>query len=85
MYNKKLKHQEDEMNTGVRTEFKTQEELITAIDEGKRVFWKNSNYIVIKDSVNQYLIHSQCNNNYIGLTSMSGELNEKLSDFYMEA
>jgi len=55
-----------------------------AIDEGKTVHWATTNYVVIKDSVPQYLIHSQCNDNYIGLTQLDGvTLNGREEDFFI--
>lgn len=58
-------------------------EIKTAIDQGKKVFWSNNTYEVIKDNKNQYLIK---NGDYcIGLTWADGTtLNGKEEDFYIE-
>ena len=59
-------------------------EIKQAVDSGKKVFWGTSNYLVVKDRLNQYLIKSLCNNNCIGLTWMDGTtLNGKEDEFYM--
>jgi len=50
-----------------------------------KVFWKNENYQVIKDSIGQWLILSKCNGHCIGLTHKDGKtLNGKESEFYFE-
>ena len=56
----------------------TLQEIKTAINEGKQVFWKSVGYQVIKDSINQYLIKCNYNDYCIGLTwkdavTMNGE------------
>lgn len=62
----------------------TVSEIKSAVDAGKQVFWSNLNYRVIKDQIGQYLIHSQCNNHYIGLTWRDGEtLNGKEEEFFI--
>lgn len=50
----------------------TLKEIKTAVDNNKKVYWINRNYLIIKDSIEQYLIHSQCNDNYQGLTCSDG-------------
>ena len=54
----------------------TLEQIKEALKNGKRVFWCNHNYEVIADPLGggrvQYLIHSKCNDNYIGLTWTDG-------------
>jgi hypothetical protein len=65
--------------------FKNAQEIKQAIDEGKKVYWSNLNYEVIKDSIGQYLIHSKFNDHYIGLTHRDGTtLNGKPEEFFME-
>ena len=59
-------------------------EIKQAIEDGLKVYWKQSNYEVIKDSIGQYLICCTSNDHCIGLTwrdevTMNGE--EK--DFYI--
>lgn len=62
----------------------TVNEIKAAVDAGKPVFWANLNYAVIKDSIGQYLIHSKCNNYYIGLTWRDGvTLNGKEEEFFI--
>jgi hypothetical protein len=61
-------------------------EIISAINDGQRVFWKSNAYEVIKDSKNQYLIQCAHNGHCIGLTWADGQtLNGKESDFYAES
>ena len=56
-----------------------------AVDSGKEVYWETSNYKVIKDDINQYLIHSRCNDHYIGLTWNDGvTLNGKEEEFFVK-
>lgn len=50
----------------------TLEEIKTAVDNGESVYWATENYRIIKDKLNQYLIHSQSNDYYIGLTWQDG-------------
>ena len=47
----------------------TYNEVIQAIDSGKKVCWSHIGYKVIKDSVGQYLIHCTMNDTYVGLKS----------------
>lgn len=62
----------------------TVSEIKSAVNAGKQVFWSNANYRVIKDDVGEYLIHSQCNNHYIGLTWRDGTtLNGKEEEFFI--
>lgn len=62
----------------------TLNEIKAAVDAGKPVFWASLNYAVIKDNIGQYLIHSKCNNHYIGLTWRDGEtLNGKEEEFFI--
>ena len=64
--------------------FKTVDSIKQAVDMGIDVYHKNSNYHVIKDSLNQYLIECQSNGYCIGLTWRDGTtLNGQLKDFYI--
>ncbi len=59
-------------------------EIKLAIDQGKKVFWSNPNYQVIKDSKGQYLIVCSLNDSCIGLTWKDGiTLNGKKKDFHI--
>lgn len=59
-------------------------EIISAINNGQRVFWRSTAYEVIKDSKNQFLIQCAANGHCIGLTWADGvTLNGKESDFYI--
>ena len=61
----------------------TLNEIKAAVDAGKPVFWSNLNYEVIKSS-DEYLIHSKCNNHYIGLTWRDGTtLNGREDEFFV--
>jgi hypothetical protein len=44
------------------------QEIKNAISEGKKVYWVNKLYEVIKDNKNQYLIKCSSNSHCIGLT-----------------
>jgi hypothetical protein len=46
----------------------TLEEIKQAIADGKKVYWSNLAYEVIKDSIGQYLVKCHINNSYVGLT-----------------
>jgi hypothetical protein len=69
-----------------QTTYTSAEHIKQAINTGKRVFWKNSGYEVIKDLLGQYLIvwlkgtpQAHC----IGLAWNDGTtLNGKLCEFY---
>ena len=59
-------------------------EIKTAVDKGIPVYWLTLNYMVIKDSLNQYMIKSLSNNHCIGLTWDDGmTLNGKENDFFI--
>jgi hypothetical protein len=59
-------------------------EIKQAIEKGHKVFWKNPNYLVIKN-FDQYLIKCLANGYCIGLTWMDGKtLNGNEKDFYQE-
>lgn len=62
----------------------TLKEIKQAIAKGKRVYWKDPNYEVIKDKANEYLIKSHFNNHCIGLVwADNTTLNGKEIDFYI--
>ena len=64
----------------------TLKQIKQAIAKGQVVNWSTKNYEVIKDSIGQYLIHSKCNGNYIGLTWQDDKtLNGEESEFKLEA
>lgn len=61
----------------------TLNEIKAAVDAGKKVFWSNLNYEVIKSS-DSYLIRSKSNNHYIGLTWRDGTtLNGREDEFFV--
>ena len=51
----------------------TIEEIKTAVDAGKPVRWSHDGYHVTRDSLGQYLITFQPNQNTIGLTNRAGD------------
>ena len=62
----------------------TLEEIKKAIEEGKRVHWSHSGYVVVKDNIGQYFIKCLSNNHCIGLTWLDGvTVNGKPEDFYI--
>lgn len=62
----------------------TIEEIKTAVDAGKPVRWSHDGYHVTRDSLGQYLITFQPNQNTIGLTNRAGDkLNGQPKDFYI--
>ena len=61
------------------------QEIKTAVENGKSVHWKTENYKVIKDSIGQWLIWSQFNDNYIGLTWRDGKtMNGEEEHFFIK-
>lgn len=63
----------------------TVHEIKSAVDQGKIVHWSNRGYVVIKDSIGQYLIHCTMNDHYIGLTWMDDvTLNGAEEEFFIE-
>tara|TARA_R100000734_G_scaffold17685_1_gene14084 strand:- start:35 stop:235 length:201 start_codon:yes stop_codon:yes gene_type:complete len=61
------------------------QQIRTAIDAGKTVYWHHEGYQVIKDSIGQYLIKCHMNDNYTGLTHKDGiTLNGDPDAFYIE-
>jgi hypothetical protein len=62
----------------------TVDEIKSAVDAGKTVYWSNPGYKVIKDSIGQYLICFTPNKSCIGLTWTDGvTLNGKEEEFYV--
>ena len=71
----------------------TLKEIKEAVENGKKVYWQNQNYQVVKDCIGQWMIKCQINNSCIGLTARSGmsfvgamgigKLNGKPEDFYI--
>lgn len=58
-------------------------EIIKAIDDGKKVYWNNKAYKVVKDKNNEYLIKCISNGHCIGLTWADGKtLNAKENEFF---
>ena len=63
----------------------TLQEIKDAVNAGKVVHWANSSYIVMKDSIGQFLIYHVGNRSSIGLTWRDGvTMNGKPEDFYIE-
>jgi len=59
-------------------------EIKKAIENRQNVYWANSLYEVIKDSIGQYLIVCTSNDSCIGLTHKDGTtLNGEESEFYI--
>jgi hypothetical protein len=62
----------------------TFQEIKQAIADGKKVYWMNLGYEVIKDSLGEYLVICLHNNNCVGLTSRDGtKVNGKEKDFFI--
>lgn len=63
----------------------TAEEIRTAINEGKKVYWNSPIYKVIKDSKDQYLIVCTQNQYTVGLTHQDGTtLNGNEEEFILQ-
>ena len=63
----------------------TIEDIRAAVDAGETVRCDGGNYEVIKDSLDQYLIHFRGSDYYIGLHGMEGTEYERVlngKDFY---
>ena len=59
-------------------------EIKNAVNNGKKVFWDNLSYQVVKDSKNQFLI-KHTSGNCIGLTwADETTLNGKEKDFFIK-
>lgn len=65
--------------------FESVQDIKDAVSAGKKVYWSNKGYEVIKDSCGQFAIVFLPNNNCIGLTWRDGTtLNGELKDFFTE-
>lgn len=63
----------------------TLQEIKDAVESGKRVFWSNTGYEVIRDSIGQWLIKCRMNGSCIGLTWRDGvTLSGKKNDFFVQ-
>tara|TARA_R110000772_G_scaffold35637_4_gene85801 strand:+ start:20518 stop:21030 length:513 start_codon:yes stop_codon:yes gene_type:complete len=61
------------------------QEIEKAVLNGRTVNWKNANYKVIHDPKTGFLIKSENNENYIGLTWQDGKtMNGEEKDFYLK-
>ena len=60
------------------------EQIKKTLKDGKKVYWSNTNYEVIKDNIlNKYLIICLSNNHIIGLTHKDGKtLNGEQNEFF---
>lgn len=59
-------------------------EIKDAVDAGKTVYWKQTNYIVIKSRTGEYLIQCKNNNDCIGLAGMNNNvMNGNENDFHL--
>ncbi len=62
----------------------TLSEIKAAVEAGKTVHWANECYVVVKDSLGQWLIVCTPNDHTIGLTWRDGvTMNGKPEDFYV--
>lgn len=62
----------------------TVEEIKQAVNEGKKVYWANTAYEVVKDKYNQWFIVCTLNDDAIGLTWRDGiHLNGDESEFFI--
>lgn len=60
------------------------EQIKAAINAGKKVYWSNEGYEVIKDSIGQFLIKCTHNGHCIGLTWADGKtLNGQPEHFFI--
>ena len=63
-------------------------EIKKAVDEGKKVYWSNPAYEVVKGKSGEYLIHCTLNDHCIGLHGLEGteyenKLNGEEKDFFI--
>jgi len=60
-------------------------EIKKAIKKGKKVYWSNKAYDIIKDNIGQYFIMCNLNGDSIYLTWQDGKtLNGKEKDFFTD-
>lgn len=57
------------------------DQIKSSIESGKKVFWANESYQVIKDKIGQYLV-IHIGGHCVGLTNSAGILQGKESDFF---
>jgi hypothetical protein len=62
----------------------TADEIRAAVDAGKPVYCGSTSYIVLKDSIPQYLIHHIGSDYYIGLTHRDGQTLNGTAFFMLE-
>ena len=63
----------------------TLQEIKSAVDSGKKVFWNMPSYEVIKDARGEYNIYCFTTRRSIGLTWMDGKtMNGSEEDFYIK-
>lgn len=62
----------------------TLQEIKDAVESGKTVHWANDCYVVIQDSIGQWLIKCLNNNSCVGLTWQDGvTMNGRPDQFYV--
>jgi hypothetical protein len=60
-------------------------EIKAAVESGRKVYWCNKNYEVVKDDLGRFLVWCLCNNSYIGLTWRDGvTLNGSEDQFFTD-
>lgn len=61
----------------------TLQEIKTAVESGRKVYWAHEGYQVIKDKLGRFLIVCERNGSAWGLTWMDGEtMNEREEQFF---
>ena len=60
----------------------TLKEIQESIQSGRKVYWKQKNYQVIKDRIGQYLIECQNNGSCVSLTDSKGFLTDNETAFF---
>ena len=62
----------------------TLEQIKQAVEAGKTVHWASDNYVILKDKLGQWLVHSTCNDCFWGLTWLDGvTVNGTPEQFYI--
>ena len=63
----------------------TLEEIKSAVENGKSVYWATTSYKVVKDNIGQWLVVCNLNDYCFGLTWQDGNtLNGKPEEFFIE-